>query len=87
MLLIIEPDGGAAELVERVTVWYGLLGGITEEDRGCDCVCHIAEGFVAIVVVHCIVGVVFAITMRTQRGSHDAEGLEGLKQLEAFFLI
>jgi len=57
MLLIIEPDGGAAELVEGITVWYRLLGGITEEDGGCHCVCHVTERFVAVVIVHCKVGV------------------------------
>jgi len=52
MLLIIEPNGRTAELVEGIAMRYWLLRGIAKEDGCCDCIGHFIKRFVAVVVVH-----------------------------------
>jgi len=78
MLFIIEPHRGSPELIERITVCYRLLRGIAKEDGGCDCICHVIERIVAIVVVHDLVGVVLARYTEKRLGLlRETEGFEG----------
>jgi len=85
MLLIVKPNGRAAELVEGVAVWYGFLRGIAEENRGCDCVCHVTEGFIAVVVVHYTTGAVLADSRRSGRESWNMMLKDSRFETTSFF--